>query len=65
MWPHLMHAVDGAMDGPAFFAYVEQVQAPTPRKRDIVFMDNVRTHEVALRPSLDRANSSSAQRCQS
>jgi hypothetical protein len=32
--------IDGAMDGPSFLAYVEQVLAPTLRKGDIVFMDN-------------------------
>jgi transposase len=41
------YVVDGAMDGPAFLAYVEQVLVPTLKKRDIVFMDNVRTHKVA------------------
>jgi hypothetical protein len=41
------YVIYGAMDGPAFIAYVEQVLVPTPRKRDIVFMDNVRTHKVA------------------
>lgn len=41
------YVIDGAMDGPAFLAYVEQVLAPTLRKGDIVFMDNVRTHKVA------------------
>lgn len=40
------YVVDGAMDGPAFLAYVEQVLAPTLRRRDIVFMDNLRTHKV-------------------
>jgi hypothetical protein len=35
------------MDGAAFLAYVEQVLVPTLKKRDIVFMDNVRTHKVA------------------
>ena len=40
------YVVDGAMDGPAFCAYVEQVLAPTLEKGDIVFMDNVRTHKV-------------------
>ena len=34
------------MDGPAFLAYVEQVLAPTLRKGDTVFMDNLRTHKV-------------------
>ena len=41
------YVIDGAMDGPAFLAYVEDVLAPTLNKRDIVFMDNVRTHKVA------------------
>lgn len=41
------YVIDGAMDGPAFLAYVEQVLVPTLRKGDIVFMDNVRTHKVA------------------
>ena len=38
--------IDGAMDGPAFLAYVEQVLAPSLRKGDTVFMDNLRTHKV-------------------
>jgi transposase len=38
--------VDGAMDGPHFLAYVEQMLAPTLKKDDIVFMDNVSTHLV-------------------
>jgi transposase len=41
------YVIDGAMDGPAFLAYVEQVLAPSLRKGDIVFMDNLRTHKVA------------------
>jgi transposase len=40
------YVIDGAMDGPAFLAYVEQVLAPTLGKGDIVFMDNLRTHKV-------------------
>ena len=38
--------INGAMDGPSFLAYVEQVLAPTLRQGDIVFMDNLRTHKV-------------------
>ena len=38
--------LDGAMDGPHFLAYVEQMLAPTLTKGDIVFMDNVGTHLV-------------------
>lgn len=34
------------MDGPHFLAYVEQILAPTLKKGDIVFMDNVSTHLV-------------------
>ena len=33
--------IDGAMDGPSFLAYVEQVLAPTLHKGDIVFMDSI------------------------
>ena len=40
------YAIDGAMDGPSFLAYVEQVLAPTLRKNDIVLMDNLRTHKI-------------------
>ena len=40
------YVIDGAMDGPSFLAYVEQVLAPTLRKGDIVFMDNLRTHKI-------------------
>jgi transposase len=40
------YVIDGAMDGPAFLAYVQQVLAPTLRKGDIVFMDNLQTHKV-------------------
>jgi transposase len=40
------YVIDGAMDGATFLAYVEQVVAPTLRKGDIVFMDNLRTHKV-------------------
>ena len=40
------YVIDGAMDGPSFLAYVEQILAPTLRKGDIVFMDNLRTHKI-------------------
>src|SRR4030081_2652565 len=40
------YVVDGAMDGPSFLAYVEQVLAPTLRRGDIVFMDNLPTHKI-------------------
>jgi transposase len=38
--------LDGPMDGPHFLAYVEQILAPTLKKGEIVFMDNVSTHQV-------------------
>ena len=40
------YVIDGAMDGPTFMAYVEQVLAPTLKKGDTVFMDNLRTHKI-------------------
>jgi transposase len=40
------YVVDGAMDGASFLAYAQQVLAPTLRKGDIVFMDNLRAHKV-------------------
>ena len=50
------YVVDRAMDGPAFLAYLEQVLVPTLQKRDIVFMDNVRTHKVAgVREAIEAA----------
>jgi transposase len=39
--------LDGAMNGPSFLAYVEQILAPTLRHDDIVIMDNVSIHKVA------------------
>ena len=41
------YVIDGAMDGPSFLAYIQQVLVPTLRKNDIVFMDNLRTHKIA------------------
>src|SRR5258708_9745886 len=40
------YVIDGAMDGPAFLAYVDQVLVPTLRRGDTVFMDNLRTHKI-------------------
>jgi transposase len=37
---------DGPMDGLHFLAYVEQILAPTLKKGQIVFLDNVSTHKV-------------------
>jgi transposase len=39
--------LEGAMNGETFRAYVEQFLAPTLKKGDIVFMDNVSVHKVA------------------
>ena len=39
--------IDGALDGEAFRAYVEQVLAPTLSAGEIVVMDNVPVHKVA------------------
>ena len=39
--------IDGALDGAAFLAYVEQVLAPTLSAGEIVLMDNVPLHKVA------------------
>lgn len=50
------YVVDGAMDGPSFLAYIEQVLAPTLRKSDVVFMDNLRTHKIAgVRAAIEAA----------
>ena len=50
------YVIDGAMDGPAFLAYTEQVLVPTLQKRDIVFMDNVRTHKISgVREAIEAA----------
>jgi transposase len=40
------YVIDGAMDAPAFLAYISQVLVPTLRRGDTVFMDNLRTHKV-------------------
>lgn len=39
--------LDGAMNGPAFLAYVEQVLAPTLSPGDIVVLDNLPAHKLA------------------
>jgi transposase len=38
---------DGAIDGPAFLAYVEQMLAPALRPGDVLVMDNLGSHKVA------------------
>jgi len=39
-------AIEGAMNGDIFLAYIEQCLAPTLKPGDIVIMDNVATHKV-------------------
>jgi transposase len=38
--------LEGAMNGETFRAYIEQFLAPTLKRGDIVFMDNVSLHKV-------------------
>lgn len=48
--------LDGAMNGPAFLAYVEQVLAPDLAPGDIVVMDNLPAHKVAgVRQAIEAA----------
>ena len=48
--------LDGAMNGAAFLAYVEQVLVPTLRPGDIVIMDNLPAHKpVAIREAIEAA----------
>jgi transposase len=48
--------IDGAMNGAAFLAYVEQLLAPTLRPGDIVVMDNLPAHKPsAVRHAIERA----------
>lgn len=47
--------LDGAMDGPAFLAWVEQMLAPTLAAGDIVIMDNLPAHKPqAVRAAIER-----------
>jgi transposase len=39
--------IDGAMNGPAFLACIEQCLAPTLSRRDIVIMDKLPAHKVS------------------
>ena len=41
------YVLDGALTGPVFRHYIEQMLAPTLTPGDIVVMDNVATHKVA------------------
>ena len=47
---------DGAIDGPSFLAYVEQILVPTLRPGDLVIADNLSAHTVAgVRRAIERA----------
>lgn len=47
---------DGAINGEAFLAYVEQMLAPTLRRGDIVIMDRLGSHKVAgVREAIESA----------
>jgi transposase len=53
--------LDGATDGAAFLAYLEQVLVPTLRPGDIVVMDNLPAHKPgAVRIAVARAGRSCA-----
>ena len=46
---------DGAMNGPVFLAYVEQVLGPTLSPGDVVIMDNLPAHKgTAIREAIER-----------
>ncbi|MEQ9124206.1 MAG: transposase, partial [Alphaproteobacteria bacterium] len=48
--------LDGAMNGAAFLAYVEQALVPTLRPGDIVVMDNLPAHNSpTVRAAIERA----------
>ena len=48
--------LDGAMNGPAFITYVEQVLVPTLRPGDVVVMDNLPAHKpAAVRQAIEPA----------
>ena len=51
--------LDGAMNGPAFLSYVEQVLAPTLSPGDVVVMDNLPAHKsVGVRTAIEAAGAS-------
>ena len=48
--------IDGAMNGPMFVGYVEQILVPTLKRGDIVVMGNVSVHKVAgVREAIEAA----------
>ena len=49
-------AIDGAINGELFLAYVEQVLVPTLKPGDVVIMDNLRVHKMAgVREAIEAA----------
>lgn len=49
--------LDGAMNGAAFQAYVDQVLVPTLSPDDIVIMDNLPAHKLAgIREAIERVD---------
>jgi transposase len=47
---------DGAIDGPSFLAYIEQILVPTLRPGDMVIADNLSAHKVAgVRRAIEQA----------
>ena len=51
--------IDGAMDGPAFRAYVKTILVPELRPGDVVVMDNLPAHKVnGVREAIEKAKAS-------
>jgi transposase len=51
--------LDGALDGPAFLAYLDRVLCPLLRAGDVVVMDNLSSHKVrGVREAVERAGAS-------
>ena len=51
--------LDGAMNGPAFLAYIEQVLVPELAAGDVVVMDNLPAHKVGgVRRAIEDAGAS-------
>ena len=47
---------EGALNGPTFLEWVQQMLVPVLKKGDIVVMDNLRTHKVAgVRQAIENA----------
>ena len=51
--------LDGAMDGEAFLAYLDQVLVPSLKRHDIVVMDNLPVHRIdGVREAIEAAGAS-------